>query len=110
VKNKYLKNAKISEAKYRSLVRLFSADIPALTSAGLLALNPRTSQGIYMLLRTRIILMAHLESQPLTGEMEIDESYFGARPSAWEKGAWSGWKNSCDRATQARWNGPCASR
>lgn len=77
--NKYLKNARISELKFRQLLKLFSNDIPAMTSASLTGLNVRTCQRIYTLLRERIILLANDENKPFNGEVEVDESYFGAR-------------------------------
>ena len=79
MKNKYLKNAKISEAKFRAVVRLFAADVPALTAAGLLSLNPRSSQRLYTLLRLLVVTLACQETRAFTGEVEVDESYFGSK-------------------------------
>ena len=79
MKNKYLKRTHFSERKFRELLKLFCADIPALTSASLAGLNARTTQRIHTLLRERILLLAAGENAPLSGEVEIDESYFGAR-------------------------------
>lgn len=50
MKNKYYFRARISERQFRHLLRLYCADVCALTAA---------------------------ESQPFTGEVEVDESYFG---------------------------------
>jgi transposase len=79
MKNKYLKNARFSEVKFRQLIKLFSNDIPAMTSASITGLNVRTCQRIYTLLRDRIVALAADENSPFSGEVEIDESYFGAR-------------------------------
>ena len=79
MKNKYLKNAKISEGKFRELLRLFAADIPALTATDLLKLNYRTTHRIYTLLRRRIVELSLQEFAPFFGEVEVDESYFGPR-------------------------------
>lgn len=79
MKNKYLKVAKISEAKFRSLVEYFAQDIPASTAAKLTRLNRNTSQRIYSLLRERITQLANQENEPFAGEVEVDESYFGAK-------------------------------
>ncbi len=51
MKNKYLKVAKISEAKFRVLVDCFSEDIAATQAARLSRVNRNTSQRIYTLLR-----------------------------------------------------------
>ena len=77
MKNKYLKSARISEGKFRALLRLFAADLPALTSTELLRLNYRTTHRIYTLLRQRIVQLTRTEFHPLGGEIEVDESYFG---------------------------------
>jgi len=79
VKNKYLKSAHISEAKFRELLKLFAADIPALTSAKICGIHWHTSQRIYTLLRNRIWDMAVAELELFAGEIEVDESYFGPR-------------------------------
>jgi transposase-like protein len=79
MKNKYLKNARISEAKFRELLELFAADIPALTATGLLKLNYRTTHRIYTLLRRRIVTLTRQQFAPFYGEVEVDESYFGPR-------------------------------
>lgn len=53
MKNKYLKVAKVSEAKFRVIVDCFSQGIPATKSARLARVNRNTSQRIYSLLRER---------------------------------------------------------
>ena len=79
MKNKYIKNAKISEVKFRAVLKLFCADIPALTTAGLSGLSVQAVQRLYDRLRLRILELAVEEARPVTGEIEVDESYFGAR-------------------------------
>jgi transposase-like protein len=79
MKNRYEKGTRLSERKYRQVLRLFSADIPALTAAGLCALNYRTVHRLYSRWRQRIVELALEELRPLAGEIEVDESYFGAR-------------------------------
>ena len=79
MKNRYVKDAKISEAKMRSLVKVFAADVPALTAAALVGLNRNTTQRYYDRLRLRIGELARQEAGPMAGEVEVDESYFGAR-------------------------------
>ncbi len=71
--------AHISEAKFREVLKLFCADIPALTVAGLVSLSVQTTQRLYDRLRLRILEMAVDEARPFAGEVEVDESYFGAR-------------------------------
>jgi transposase len=79
VKNKYIKGAHISERKFRELLKLFSEDISALTASKLLGLSVKTVQRVYTLLRERILSLAIEENHPFSGEVEVDESYFGAK-------------------------------
>jgi len=79
MKNRYLKVAHFSQRKFRLLMKCFALDTPATSAAVLCALNRNTTQRIYTLLRGRIVQMACEESRPFTGEVEVDESYFGAR-------------------------------
>ena len=79
MRNRYEKGTHLSERKYRQVLRLFAADIPALTTAGLSALNYRTVHRLYSRWRQRIVELALEERKPLAGEIEVDESYFGAR-------------------------------
>ena len=76
--NKYSKNAKISEAKIRQIVRFFSVDLNALQIAALSKLNRNTVNRVLIGIRERIAHFCEAES-PVTGDVEVDESYFGAR-------------------------------
>lgn len=61
------------------VLRLFCADVPALTAAGLAGLSKQATQRLYGRLRLRILELAEEEARPFAGEVEVDESYFGAR-------------------------------
>jgi len=50
-----------------------------MTTAGLVGLSVQAAQRWYDRLRLRILEMAVEEARPFAGEVEIDESYFGAR-------------------------------
>ena len=58
---------------------MFCTDVPALTASKLTVVNRKTSQRIYACLRERVAELAVAEARPFTGEVEIDESYFGPR-------------------------------
>ena len=77
--NKYFFRGKISEEKFRVIVRLFCLDIEAKKSAELTNLNRSTENKIYRKLRERIAELCEAESPFTNGEVELDESYFGAR-------------------------------
>ena len=78
LKNKYSNRSKISEAKFRQLVRLFALDLDATQMAEVTALNRNTVNRYLRGVRERIA--AFCENQtPFAGEIEVDESYFGAQ-------------------------------
>ena len=79
MRNKYIREARISKRKFRELLALFCADVPALTASGLTLVNRKTSQRIYEALRKRVAALAMEETKPFTSEVEIDGSYFGPR-------------------------------
>jgi len=78
MENKYLKRSHISEYKFRRIVRLFCQDLTATQIASLAGLNRKTINRI--LTHIRQVIVRHSEAtSPLSGEVEIDESYFGPR-------------------------------
>jgi transposase-like protein len=77
MKNKYIKVSHISEAKFRELVKLFSVDLSATQIANLTNLNRNTVNRYLTLFRERIVEVCEKDS-PMKGEVEVDESYFGA--------------------------------
>lgn len=92
MRNRYEKGTRLSERKYRQVLRLFAADVPALTAVGLCALNYRTVHRLYSVFRQRIVGLALEELRPLAGEIEVDESYFGARRVRGKRGRGAGGK------------------
>ena len=78
VKNKYIKRSRISEAKFRDLVRYFSLDLDAQQIAIITRLNRNTVNRYLKLIRMRIADLCESET-PFKGEIEVDESYFGAK-------------------------------
>ena len=77
-KNAYIKNSKVCEAKFRELVRLFSLDIEAVKIAQMTGLNRNTVNRI--LRHIRSVIFIHCQEQAkLSGIIEADESFFGAR-------------------------------
>ena len=77
IKNKYANRSKISEKKFRQIVRLFCLDLDALQIASVTGLNRNTINRYLKAIRERIA--DHCQQQsPFSGEVEVDESYFGA--------------------------------
>jgi len=77
-KNRYAKRARISERKIREIVRLFSVDLDATQIAKITGLNRNTINRYLKAIRIRIAEFCETQS-PFSGEIEVDESFFGAR-------------------------------
>ena len=69
---------RISRAKFRQILRLFAVDLTAVQIAELVHLNRNTINRYLTLIRQAIASYCESES-PFSGEVELDESYFGAK-------------------------------
>ena len=80
MRDKYLVGAHVSEAEFRIWLRLWAADVPALSSAKICGMNQNTVHRLYEKLRLRVMELGEAEAAPFRqGTIEIDESYFGPR-------------------------------
>ena len=77
-KNRYANRSRITEAKFRQLVKLFALDLEADQIARITALNRNTVNRYLLAIRERLAQYCEAQS-PFAGEIEVDESYFGAR-------------------------------
>jgi transposase-like protein len=78
VSSKQFVRAKISRAKFRQLLKLFAIDLTATQISALTALNRNTVNRYLRLIRQSVAEHCQRES-PFSGDVELDESYFGAR-------------------------------
>ena len=92
MRNRYICDARVSERKFKELLKMFCTDVSALSASKLTVVNRKTSQRIYECLRMRVVGMAREEARPFTGEVEIDESYFGPRRVRGRRGRGAGGK------------------
>jgi len=76
--NRYKSFSRISEAKFRQLLKLFCLDLTAVQITEITLLNRNTVNRYLKNLRQRIAHLCEQES-PFSGEVEVDESWFGAR-------------------------------
>ena len=77
-KNRHFRRSKISEAKFRQLLRLFAMDLTATDAAQLSDLSVRSVNAIYQRIRARLAQECAAQS-PFSGTLEADESYFGPK-------------------------------
>lgn len=89
--NRYHNRAKISEAKFRLLLRCFAMDFTASDTARLSGLSVRSVNDLFLKLRRRILTLCPIPVQ-LQGTIELDESYFGPRRIRGKRGRGAGSK------------------
>jgi transposase-like protein len=77
--NPFYRRSRISAKKFRQLLRLFALDLTATDAAQLTGLTRKTVTTIFLKIRERIAEECERASPLSTGEIEVDESYFGAR-------------------------------
>ena len=77
-KNRYAKRARISTKQFRQIFRYLTLDLTASQMALLMDLNRNTVNRYVRTIRERIAQFCETQS-PFGGEVEVDESYFGAK-------------------------------
>lgn len=78
MKNRYLTRAHISEQKFKRILECFCNDFNATQTSQVTKIGRKTVNKIFNKIRFRIFELV-AEEEDLSGEVEIDESYFGAR-------------------------------
>ena len=85
-KNKYYNRSRISEKKFREILKYFCYDETASKTAIYTSINRNTINKIYDQIRQKIFLLAFNGQEKFSGEFELDESYFGAKRVRGKKG------------------------
>jgi len=91
MKNKYSIHSHISEAQFRSILQCFASDFDTYRTANISGISRRSIQKYFEKLRNRIINWVSNE-KPFSGEVEVDESYFGPRRVRGKRGRGAGQK------------------
>ena len=90
-KNKYFRRSHLSEDKFRMIIRSFSLDSPASKIAELSGISRPAINQLLLKLRIRVAQVCDASS-PFSGEVKVDESYFGTRRVRGKKGRGAGGK------------------
>ncbi len=77
--NRYYRFAKISERKTRQIIKYFALDLTANKTARLTDLTHQSVNRIYLKIRNRVVEECERDSPFVSCQIEVDESYFGAR-------------------------------
>lgn len=76
--------SKISERKFREIVKYFAYDLEAKKTSELVKLNRKTINNYYKKIRKAIANYQENTSE-FSGEVELDESYFGGKRKGKDK-------------------------
>ena len=79
MKNKYFIKSHITESKFREILTYFSQDFDATKTSLLTNKTRKTINRLYHKFRLRIYQLEEKDSGKINGEIEVDESYFGAK-------------------------------
>ena len=90
--NRYYRRAKISERKMRQIIKYFALDLTAQKTALLTNLTRKSVNQIYLKIRNRVAQECERASPFRACEIEVDESYFGARRVRGKRGRGAGSK------------------
>ena len=91
MKNKYIVRSRISEKKFREILYYFCLDLEASKIAQICNISRNSINKI--LKQIRILMMSECEKiSKFKGEIEIDESYFGAKRVRGKRGRGAGGK------------------
>jgi len=91
MKNKYCKRSRISEVKFRKILDCFSKDLDTYLTAEITGISRQSISVIFQKIRDRIAIWLENE-QSFSGEVEVDESYFGPRRIRGKRGRGAGGK------------------
>jgi len=92
MKNKYIIRSRISEKKFRQIMHFFCHDIEAKKVAEMTHVSRPTINKIFDKIRERIAEDCELANPLGKGEIELDESYFGAKRVRGQRGRGAGGK------------------
>ena len=81
----HIVRARISRAQFRAILRLFALDLTAVQISHISGLNRNTVNRYLMAVRKTIASYCEMQG-PFSGEVELDESYFGPRRQKGKRG------------------------
>ena len=79
MRNKYIKRSRISEKKFREILQLFCLDIETKKVSILTGISRVTISKLFDKMRASIATYCQEQSPLGEGQIEVDESYFGAK-------------------------------
>jgi transposase-like protein len=90
--NPFYRRSRISAKKFRQLLRLFALGLTATDVAQLTGLTRKSVTVIFLKIRVHLAEECERQSPLSAGQVEVDESYFGARRVRGKRGRGAGGK------------------
>jgi transposase len=90
--NKYIIRSRISEKKFREILKFFCLDLEAKKISEISGISRNSVNKIIKAIRVRIAELCEYSNPLGLGEIEIDESYFGAKRTRGKRGRGSSGK------------------
>jgi transposase len=78
VAQRLIKNSKLTNRQLNELIKYFALEVPANRAAKVMQINRHSAERVYQVIRRCLARECELHN-PLSGEVECDESYFGGR-------------------------------
>ena len=107
MKNKYIYRSLNFWEKFREILKFFCLDLEAIKVAEICKISEKTINKIFKQIRIKMAESCEKQAK-LSGEIEIDESYFEAKRVHGKRGAWCKWKNKRSDAT--KWQVSCVAK
>lgn len=89
-----MKYWRLSTYKIKKIIACFAEDLTASQTANILSINRNTINSYYNLFRTLILQYLAKQKLDFSGEVELDESYFGAKRVRGKRGRGAAGKTS----------------
>ena len=80
MKNKYMYRSRISEKKFREILKFFCLDLEAIKVAEICKISQKSTDKIFKAIRIKMAKECEKQAK-LSGEIKTLESYFGAKPA-----------------------------
>jgi transposase len=99
--NRYYRRSRISEKKFRQILRYFAMDLTTGKTSELTYVTRKSVNSIFQKIRLRLVEECARHAPIRQGEIEIDESYFGRKRIRGKRGRGAGGKTIRLRHFQA---------
>jgi transposase len=102
-----MKYSKLSHYTIKKILKNFCLELTAVQTAKILRVNRHTVDRYYQLSRERIAEYEEKNLKQLSGNIEVDESYFGSRHVGDKRGHGTKWRIPVIWYSEKKWSCVC---